>query len=234
MEREIGYRLGRRKAVCQAGTAGGILNSMNRRRCPVLSIGPAFTQLPAMKPQAKLWVAAGLIALAMGGAYGVYHWQLPYGPRTCCLPCLMSALRSTAEEDDGRYPDDLFATNTLSRLGAWGIREQLAGLSGDIPATLRRLEVGLPLDTNVSSWVYWPGFRADDPAELAILWDRTEGLAFNALRSKYNAVGFADGSHGSIPRTEWAAFLKTQADLRARVLSDRTTPPVPAVFKPAE
>lgn len=146
----------------------------------------------------------------------------------------MGAMRWYAKEQNGRYPDDLFATNTMAQLGRWGIREQLAGLSGDIPETLRRIDAALPLDTNVSSWVYWPGFRVDDPAELAIIWDRTEGLAFNAFRSQRNAVGFANGTHGSIPKTEWATFLKTQAELRVRVLAGRTNPPVPAVLKLAE
>ena len=193
-----------------------------------------FNHLPAMKPRSRALIAAGLVALVIGGPYGCYRWQLPYGRRTCFLPCLMSALRFTDEEDVGRYPDDLFATNTMAQLGRWGIREQLAGLSGDIPETLHRIDAGLPLDTNVSSWVYWPGFRDDDPAELAIIWDRTEGLAGNAFRSQRNAVGFANGTHGSIPKTEWAAFLKTQAELRAQVLASRTNPPVPAVLKPAE
>ena len=193
-----------------------------------------FNHLPAMKPRSRALIAAGLVALVIGGPYGCYRWQLPYGRRTCCLPCLMGAMRWFATEQDGRYPDDLFATNTMAEFGRCGIREQLAGLSGDIPETLRRIDAGLPLDTNVSSWVYWPGFRLDDPAELAIIWDRTEGLAFNAFRSQRNAVGFANGSHGSIPKTEWPAFLKTQAELRARVLASRTNPPVPAVLQPAE
>jgi hypothetical protein len=146
----------------------------------------------------------------------------------------MSALAGNASEHGGRYPDDLFSTNTIRQLREWGIRQPFAGLSGDVDEAIRRVDAVLPLDTNVSSWVYWPGFRQDDPSELAIIWDRTEGLAFNAARSEWNAVGFADGSHGGIPKTEWAAFLKAQAELRARVLASRTNPPVPAVLQPAE
>jgi hypothetical protein len=135
----------------------------------------------------------------------------------------MKALRMDAEERGGWYPDDLLSDTTVKRLQQeQGIQTGLAGLSGDIQGTMRRLGAGLPLDTNVSSWVYWPGFNTDDPPELAILWDRQPGLAFNARRARGNAVGFVDGSHRLIPEDEWAAFLKAQEELRARVVAGRS------------
>jgi hypothetical protein len=133
----------------------------------------------------------------------------------------MSALVGNALEQDGRYPDDLFSTNILGQLRRWGIRQPLAGLSGDVAETVRRIDAGLSLDTNVSSWVYWPGFRVNDPSDLAIVWDRQGGLAFNARRKKGNAVGFADGSNRLIPTAQWPAFLKEQEKLRASVRASR-------------
>jgi hypothetical protein len=146
----------------------------------------------------------------------------------------MSALSGNATEQEGRYPDDLFSTNTIRQLREWGIRQPFAGLSGDVDETIRRVDAGLPLDTNISSWVYWPGFRHDDPSELAIIWDRQGGLGFNAHRRKGRSVGFADGSIRLIPTEQWATFLKEQEKLRARVLASRTNPPAPAVFQPTE
>lgn len=134
----------------------------------------------------------------------------------------MMTLRINAEERDGWYPDDLLSDTTVKQLQEERIQTHLAGLSGDIPETLRRLGAGLPLDTNVSSWVYWPGFNTDDPPDLAILWDRQPGLSFNARRARGNAVGFVDGSHRLIPEGEWAAFLKAQEELRARVVAGRS------------
>lgn len=173
------------------------------------------------------WVALALFA-TLGLVLGWHGWTWPHGSRPDFLPTLLAALRTQALDQGGWYPDDLLSLPTVTQLQRMGIGPQLAGLSGDVAETRRRLAAGEPLDGQVSSWVYWPGFRADEAAGLAILWDRNGGTDAQGRR----ASGRVDGSHRLIPDTQWAVFVRQQSDLRSQVIRQRRRPMGAATMGP--
>ena len=96
----------------------------------------------------------------------------------------------------------------------------LAGISGNREETQKRVKAGLPIDENISSWIYYPDFR-DKDGKIAILWERQEGIGFNGLIADGQAVGYANGSHEQIPQARWPEFLKQQELLRQAILAKR-------------
>lgn len=140
---------------------------------------------------------------------------------------MMSALRNYAEDHNDWYPKDgktsleslqLLCSETNDYTGEIGL---LAGISGNIKETERRIKVGLPIDEQVSSWIYFPGFRDDDDDKLAIIWERQGGIRFNGAAADGHAVGFADSHHEQIPQERWNEFLKQQEALRQTILAQR-------------
>lgn len=124
-------------------------------------------------------------------------------------------------DQGGYFPADLLAPMTVHQLQRAGIGHELAGLSGNVTETLRRVRAGEPLDGQVSSWIYWPGLRADEAPGLAILWDRKGGLDADGRRAGGRAVGFADGTYRLIPESQWPAFVREQNQLRSEVRRHR-------------
>jgi len=139
----------------------------------------------------------------------------------------MSALRVYADDHNGWHPKegktplDALQAFYYTDPGALGDGSDLAGISGNIKETQRRLKLRLPIDETCSSWVYFPGFRADDDSRMVIIWERQEGIGFNGHIHSGHAVGFADGSFKQIPQAEWAGFLKEQEALRQTTLAKR-------------
>ncbi|MCP5517025.1 MAG: hypothetical protein H7A45_07180 [Verrucomicrobiales bacterium] len=75
------------------------------------------------------------------------------------------ALGMYARDHHGWFPRAR-ATSIMSLANLWpdylANAGHLAGISGDTQETLRRLEAGIPLDDEASSWAHWAGFRIDD------------------------------------------------------------------------
>lgn len=137
----------------------------------------------------------------------------------------MSALRLYSNRNEGWYPND--GTNSLDALArlypVYLDAAKLAGLSGDTEAIKSRLLQGKAIDESISSWIYWPGFRNDDPPELAIIWERAAGVSGIGTRSTPGShiVGFANAIYDEVSETEWNAFLQKQQILRSNILSGR-------------
>lgn len=178
-----------------------------------------------MKRRAVIVTITVLVCLSVPlGIYAWYRREYPFGYRTCWLPCMMMALRIYAADHDGWFPKGgqtpLQSLQLLPQT-LLGNQTLLAGISGDRKETRRRVQAGLPLDESVSSWVYFPGFRDDDKPDLAIIWERQPGIAFNGRRASGHAVGFIDGHHERIPEADWPAFVEIQAALRETILANR-------------
>jgi hypothetical protein len=100
---------------------------------------------------------------------------------------------------------------------------ELTGLSGDIDSTVRALERGEPLTSNLSSWIYAQGLRDDDGLGLALLWERSAGIRPTGKKdpSGGHAVLFVSGEIKQIPGPEWDGFLKRQELLRKTAIEGR-------------
>jgi hypothetical protein len=164
-------------------------------------------------------------ALFLVCASALLYWKhkvWPYGMRSCCLPCMMTSMSIYAQEHQGWYPKSgktpFESLTILTNYGGDGYL--LAGISGDENETERRIKLGLPIDETVSSWVYVPGFRNDDP-KIAIIWERQGGITFNGHSYDGHAVGYTDGSFYQIPQDHWPDFLKEQELLRQTTLAKR-------------
>jgi hypothetical protein len=183
-----------------------------------------------VKTALKAILGVGLAGLLLVGAiWGLYRWEYPFGARTCRLPCMIMSLHRYAYAHDGWYPkegktrlDSLRVLLGDGEKGNYiGVPDLLAGISGNEEETRKRFFAGTPIDETVSSWVYFPGFRSDDDPQLAIIWERQQGICFNGSRADGHAVGFADGHHEQIPQARWPAFLKEQEALRQTTLAKR-------------
>lgn len=163
------------------------------------------------------------------GVFGVwrawYLWKYPFGDRTCLTLCTTLALRLYSDGNEGWYPNGTNSWDALAILYPIYLdAAKLAGLSGDTEAVKSRLLQGKAIDESISSWIYWPGFRNDDPPELAIIWDRTVGVSGIGVRSKPDGhiVGFADGRYDTLLVEKWSDFLEHQQILRSNILSSRS------------
>jgi hypothetical protein len=177
-----------------------------------------------------VFVALGVLFLSI---YAWYRYEFPFGMgmRSAMMPCTMSALRIYADRNGGWFPRQTSAA--ASSFGADALRQlvpvylnaaNLAGISGNIREVERRVRMGQELDQSVSSWIYWPGFRDDDPPQLAIIWERSPGVTGTGRRTPagWHAVGFADGTYEMVSPSKWETFVKEQEQLRAQVLATRT------------
>ena len=142
------------------------------------------------------------------------------------LTTYMGVLVDYAADHDGWYPRDGSAPleslqKLYPRYDKAGLG--LAGLSGDEQAVAERLKEGRPIDSTVSSWVYFPGFRNDDDPSISIIWERKEGISLIGKQADGHAVGFAGGGFNQVSAKEWPAFVKRQEELRRSTLLGRAT-----------
>ena len=180
-----------------------------------------------MKLRKKLIAGCVASAFLIAVSSFYFHKVWPYGGRTCCLPCTLSALEMYAGDHFGWFPQDgktpleslqSLYSKTNDYIADIGL---LAGISGNREETQKRVKAGLPVDESVSSWIYFPGFRDGDDSRIAIIWERQEGISLNGRAYDGHAVGFLDGSIKQIPQAEWAGFLKEQEALRQATLAKR-------------
>jgi hypothetical protein len=173
--------------------------------------------------KSRVTMAVALLASLAATLYGAYRWCYPYGSRPCQLPCTMMALVTYALDHNGYFPNvsNHPFTSLESLYPNYVDGDKLSGISGDRREVSRRLGEGRSLDSNVSSWVYFPGFRSDDPPALAVLVEARAGLGFDGSRAPAgsHAVGFASGEAKQIPAGAWDAFLDEQTRLRALAIA---------------
>lgn len=179
-----------------------------------------------VKTNLRNWLFIGLVLIGGSGLWRTwYSWKYPFGDRTCLALCTTSALWLYSDRNEGWYPND--GTNSLDALARlypiYLDAAKLAGLSGDTEAVKSRLLQGKAINESISSWIYWPGFRNDDPSELAIIWDRTVGVSGIGTRSRPvgHIVGFANGKYDTVIVEKWNDFLEQQQTLRSNILSNR-------------
>lgn len=172
----------------------------------------------------------GVSAAIILGAAETYRFVFPFGPRPCCLPVVMQALRDYAEDHNGYFPQGgRNPREALLKLYPVYLNDArlLAGLSGDRKLLKQQMLAGIEISEDASSWVYWPGFRTDDPPELAVIWERASGVDAISGRASpgSHAVGFADGRCEQVSRNRWFEFLREQELLRRRILENRCCSP---------
>jgi hypothetical protein len=100
----------------------------------------------------------------------------------------------------------------------------LAGVTGDRKDIGDALQNGMPLTDDLTSWVYIQGLTTNDPHELAIVWERTNGYFANGYKdpSGGRAVLFLDGDTRQVSPSDWPAFLKNQELLRRTAATNRS------------
>lgn len=187
-----------------------------------------------MSSRATLF-AAFLLAIA-GLLYGVKLRNYPYGARPCQLPCTMMALKTFALDHEGQYPnvnDDPFLS-LQALFPNYLDGNKLSGISGNMSDAVQRLLTNRTLDSNSCSWVYFPGFRTDDPINLMIIMEARGGIGFNGFRDSEgsHAVGFASGEFRQVSAADWERFLQEQARLRSETIARRDSKLEKAGVKP--
>ena len=166
-----------------------------------------------------------ILVLLTAVCAAAYRLLFPFGPRPCYLPMVMQALVMYAEDNNGYFPTGgRNAREALLKLYPDYITyEFLAGLSGDKKLLRKQMLAGVEITEDASSWVYWPGFRNDDPADLAIIWERSPGV--NAISGRApsgsHAVGFVNGRFAQVSGKKWFEFLKEQELLRRKIREAR-------------
>ena len=163
------------------------------------------------------------VALGVGLLLFCFHrYYYPNGFRSGKLTTFMGALTEYAMDHGGKYPDGgITPIQSLQKLYPRYASSALAGMSGDEGRTEAYLRKGKQLDTNVSSWVYFPGFSTSDNPAIAIIWEREAGIFVNGSRASGHAVGFVGGGYGQVSVAEWSTFVQEQQSLRSTALAGK-------------
>ena len=119
----------------------------------------------------------GCVSMLIGYHKHVY----PYGrkPAGISLPGLYGSLLAYAAAHKGWFPEsgnDPFVALQLLYSEYCPTGRELAGVSGDVQKVVTALQKGEKLDSTLTSWVYVPGLRRDDPRDIAIVWESEPGL----------------------------------------------------------
>jgi hypothetical protein len=135
-----------------------------------------------------------------------------------------------AQEHNGWYPNG--GTNALASLQKLYPKYadmELAGMSGDESKAVAFLKSGRSIDETVSSWVYHPGLRIDDNPEVAVIWERQEGIFVNGSRLGGHAVGYVNGGFGQVSSRDWTSFVKRKEELRKEIFAQRNKLDTPII-----
>lgn len=149
----------------------------------------------------------------------------PFGRRPCTLQCMFGGLEQYASEHEGWFPkSDRGSYAALQQLYPTNCSAlEVAGVTGNIGLVEAALKQGKLLNEALTSWVYMPGFRNDDPHDIAILWESRGGFFADGRRNSVGArpVLFIGGHMTNIPAADWEAFLRGQEQMRKTVLAQR-------------
>jgi hypothetical protein len=126
-----------------------------------------------MKPTSCLWTIAGIASLlALCILVWYYVFVGPYGARQAFMRLVDTDLENYAHDHGGVFPtalEDLYPGYAIPGV-------ELAGLSGNVQDVTNALQRGSPI-SNLTSWVYVPGFKVTDNPSIAILWESKAGLS---------------------------------------------------------
>ena len=144
--------------------------------------------------------------------------RYPYGWSHCCDKMIAMEMITYAEKHQGWFPRGEAtpeASFSLLYKQQPEIGPHLAGKAVPRQEALVLLANGKPLTAKTCSWQYVEGLRRDDPAELALFWDKT-GLGHNGedLHQTGRYVAFVSGHIEFIPNSQWKTFLANQAALQ--------------------
>jgi hypothetical protein len=166
-------------------------------------------------------VIASAALVSLGGCYGLYRYQCPYGASHCCDLLLYGALEEYAATHGGAFPaGESSPEASLSLLytgDKWGTTSDLLrGKTVPEPVARRILSHGGLLGPDSCGWHYVEGMRSDDDPRLALFWDKI-GLGHNGqrLRQGGHFVMLLDGERKYVPAGEWDVFLAEQSKLQA-------------------
>ena len=172
---------------------------------------------------AKMFCALTLILV---GIWGWYQYHFPFGHRDGTFRCTDAALRLYAQDHAGRFPNEsadglrslrlLYPEYTPSG-------KELAGLSGDVGSLVQALSEGKQLNTNLSSWLYFPGLEVDDDSSLALLAETKFGLFPNGSRNPSGArsVLLLGRNFTNVTKDLWDSFAAEQQRLRVAAVAKR-------------
>lgn len=181
------------------------------------------------KPARRLVISLLAIAGAALILFFFHRYHYPHGLRSGKLTSFMGVLTHYAMDHGGRYPEGgATPLGSLQKLYPQYASRELAGMSGSESAAEKCLREGKTIETNISSWVYFPGFSTNDDPRIALIWEREAGIFVNGGRAEGHAVGFVGGGYDQVPPKDWPQFLKLQEALRAKVLKPEPpaqTPP---------
>lgn len=164
----------------------------------------------------SLLIGALVLGVLVGGIYGYYRYQFPYGDTHRCSKILAGMLDQYAADNGGRYPQ----ADNDRQLGLEKVlevsREQLAvvvGKAGDLAEAERFYGKNGNLLKEHSSWHYVSGLTTADEGR-ALAWDKIP-LAHNGMKTSYNPreVIMVGGRVEQINENRWEDFLKKQNQL---------------------
>lgn len=162
-------------------------------------------------------IIGAVIALAIL-AFGARFVIRSFTDRTPFVLLLYSDLWNYADGHNGWFPQSkrgpYAALQELYPRYCSG--QELAGLSGNVHATVECLKKGEPLTSNLTSWVYIQGLKDTDDPKLAIFWEARGGIYANGERdpSGGHCVMLLSGEAGQISGADWTNFLEQQERLR--------------------
>ena len=184
----------------------------------------------------KRLAIAGLILIVLGVVGGWIWWRytFPFGYSHACSKGLGLTLRIYAGDHDGWLPyggptpeaslgliakDDAASAEWV--LGGKNVKPEV------VKAALARDE-GITPET--CGWHYVEGLRETDDPQIAVAWDKVEGLWHNGNRRRglMHEVICLDGSISFIKRSHWPKFVAEQRDKLAAVKASRESnaPPI--------
>lgn len=178
------------------------------------------------------WLLGAIIAVSFLTFAGALVWKalFPHGRRCCAAQVVRMALAAYANDHQGWFPNSTngpaAALQSLypdySPTGT-----DLAGISGDIPATVEALRTGRPLDDTLTSWRYLAGLRDDDDPKLALLWEAKSGLNADGRRNlnATRVVILVSGRVVDVAEMDWPKFLEEQEILATAAKQKRQGPP---------
>jgi hypothetical protein len=171
-------------------------------------------------------IGVGIIVLAGRFVIRCFTNRAPF------LLLMYSDLQNYAADHNGCFPQsEKGPYAALQKLyPRYSDGQGLAGLSGDVHATVECLKNGEPLTSNLTSWVYIQGLKNTDNPKLAIFWEARGGVYANGQKdvSGGHCVMLLNGEAGQISGADWTNFLEQQERLRKITFKTHNAAKVPS------
>ena len=122
----------------------------------------------------KTTIAVAAVVILLGGFFGYYRYQFPYGASHCCDLILYQELAEYAASHGGAFPagqSSPEASLSLLYTNVDGVTaELLRGKTVPEPLVRQILSHGGLLEPDSCGWHYVEGLKTDDDPRLAIFW----------------------------------------------------------------